>query len=143
MLHVNILYNVLQKWSSNAVQHSLDNCTKSVTEIKESLSAGESETETGPPKKRLKSNNTPLAKEAYDLMILQAKEHFQKTNHLMSFDLIDPEQVHRFKVVFPDEQLAVKCYPMLCREKLRSELKMLYSSSEFERVKTVSTLRKV
>ncbi|MBN3272919.1 CTNA3 protein, partial [Polyodon spathula] len=94
-LHIDIFYNALQKWCSNtvAVKHSLDNFTKSVTEIKEGLSTGESETETGPPTKRLNSNNTPLPKEASDLMILQAKEQFQKTNHLMPILLIQNDSI--------------------------------------------------
>ena len=62
----------------------------------------------------------------------------------MSFQLIDPELFPLFKNTFPQKQLDIACehYPMLCREKLKGELMVMYSSVEFaDLTSTMSLLR--
>ena len=62
----------------------------------------------------------------------------------MSFQLIDPELFPLFKNTFPQKQLDIACkhYPMLCREKLKGELIVMYSNVEFaDLTSTMSLLR--
>lgn len=59
----------------------------------------------------------------------QSKAHFEQAQHLVSFELIDPELFLQFKERLPQKQLdiAIKHFPLICKEKL----KLLYTGAEF------------
>lgn len=78
-------------------------------------------------------------------MIAQSKARFEKAHHLVSFELIDPELFPVFKTSFPEKQLdiAFQHFPMICKEKLKGELMVMYSSAEFEGLKSALSLMRM
>lgn len=71
-------------------------------------------------------------------MIEQSKACFDKAQHLVSFELIDPELILLFQTSFPEKQLdiASEHFTMICREKLKGELMVMYSSVELAGLKS-------
>jgi hypothetical protein len=96
-----------------------------------------------PIKRARKDVNTSAeAKEACDITVNQMKHRFEEAHHTKCFSLIEPELFAAHKVAFPRELVinALKYYPMLSKDKLESELSVLYRHDTFANVKTVLAL---
>lgn len=75
-------------------------------------------------------------------MMEQSKSHFEKVQHLVSFELIDPEPFQQFRESFPQKQpdIASKYFPITCREKLKGELIVFYTVAGFAGLNSVISL---
>ncbi|KAM6925872.1 zinc finger MYM-type protein 1-like [Lycodopsis pacificus] len=75
-----------------------------------------------------------LATEVCDTILMQAKERFSFTQHLVSTTLLHGELFPQHSVRFPDSALetTVEAYPMLNQAKLKTELSLIYENSEFK-----------
>ncbi|KAK7889374.1 hypothetical protein WMY93_024934 [Mugilogobius chulae] len=115
----------------------------SMTEIKDKLATDDVEpnpdTRTRRPQR---TNNIQIATQCCDIMMEQLKVRFEKARHLAAFELIDPEFFPHFKDEFPQNQLLIasEFYPMICKEKLKSELTVIYNGAEFAGLKSASSL---
>ncbi|XP_030263660.1 uncharacterized protein LOC115575596 [Sparus aurata] len=142
-MHVDILYNILQKRTTDSLKtrQALENFSCSIPELKDKLTTDDNQPHpdadtaaaAATPRRARRSDNVSVATQCCDIMIEQSKARFEKARHLVSFQLIDPELFPLFKNTFPQKQLDIACehYPMLCREKLKGELMVMYSSVEF------------
>ncbi len=141
LLHVDILYSILQKRNTDPLKtrQALDNFSRSITEVKDKLASDD--TQSNPdadtaaaeaPCRTQQCNNVSVAAHCCDIMIKQSKARFEKARHLESFELIDPELFPTFKTSFPQKQLdiASESFLMICKEKLKGELMVMYSSAE-------------
>lgn len=78
------------------------------------------------------ADNVSVAAQCCDVMMEQSKACFEKAGNLVSFELMDPERFPQFRESFPQTQLdiASKHFPMICREKPKGELIVLYTGAE-------------
>ncbi|XP_051538788.1 uncharacterized protein LOC127432047 isoform X2 [Myxocyprinus asiaticus] len=69
-----------------------------------------------------------------DTNLMDAKERFSFTQHLISATLLHGELFPQHSVKFPDAALetTVEAYPMLNKAKLKTELSLIYENSEFK-----------
>ena len=82
---------------------------------------------------RLDSDNRAVehdAKEACDIIITQIGDRFESNEVLRAFSIVDPQKFSTFKNSFPANYLIVisYAYPMLNKEKLKSELSAAYNN---------------
>lgn len=73
------------------------------------------------------------AKEICDVVASKVKDRFSYTGHLEASILVDGTNFESFSKVFPQGKLDNVClfYPMLVREKLKSELQIVYKRNDF------------
>ena len=90
----------------------------------------------------LRTSKRVAAKEICDSVILQTKERFQFTNHLLAANLFQAENFGSFEKQFPHSLLNQACiaYPFLDKPKLRTELEILYMRNDFRTVSGATTL---
>ncbi|XP_072042789.1 zinc finger MYM-type protein 1-like [Amphiura filiformis] len=151
MPHVDILYAKLQKRNisvdevDKAVQAFIRDLKKLRSEI-DSISVTQDEDQSASnTRKRRRDDMQSLkssCKEACDTMIVQATDRFTVVGNLIPLQLVDPTSFSAYAANFPDEkfeQVAV-FYPMIVKEKLKTELTVLYSSSEFQSSKSSLSL---
>lgn len=136
MPHVDILYNQLQmrKTDSIKVSHSVKNFLQIADGLRKSLDTASSEEEPHENKRqRRESNRVADAKEVCDRITVETKCRFESTSHLDVCKLLDSENFQEFSRNFPEHilDLAVTTYPMLNRNKLKSELSLIYERPEF------------
>uniref|UniRef100_H3AIY8 HAT C-terminal dimerisation domain-containing protein n=1 Tax=Latimeria chalumnae TaxID=7897 RepID=H3AIY8_LATCH len=117
--HVDVLYSQLQN-SINKVRESIEDLNES-----EFPRRSRSRTEI----KTMKQ----VAQEVYDIIIVHAKECFAFTKHLVSAKLLQSDLFERHNQCFPLQALTdtVQAYPMLNKEKLHTELSVIYGKPEF------------
>ncbi|XP_042213104.1 zinc finger MYM-type protein 1-like [Homarus americanus] len=74
-----------------------------------------------------------VAKKVCDIIIVNAKERFAFTKHLVSAKLLQSDLFEKHNQGFPMQALndTVQTYPMLNRERLRTELCIIYEKPEF------------
>ncbi|MED6246153.1 hypothetical protein ATANTOWER_013560 [Ataeniobius toweri] len=74
-----------------------------------------------------------LSKKICDTILCHAKDKFSFTSHLVSTVLLDGELFDQHQKTFPEEALntTVRAYPVLHKEKLRTELSLIYESPDF------------
>ncbi len=86
--------------------------------------------------------NRAAAKEACDLIVNQLQDRFSNTEYVQAFRLIDPTFFSSFRATFPDESLNIACtnYAMLSKERLKTELKVLYTNQIFAPLSTTVEL---
>ncbi|KAK7878088.1 hypothetical protein WMY93_031235 [Mugilogobius chulae] len=145
LMHVDTLYSVLQKRTTDALitRQAREKFCSSMTEIKNKLAIDDvqpnPDTRTRRPQR---TNNIQIATQCCDIMMEQLKVRFEKARHLAAFELIDPEFFPQFNDTFPQNQLIIasEFYPMICKEKLTSELIVIYSGAEFAGLKSASSL---
>lgn len=151
-MHVDILYNILQKQTTDPLKtrQALENFSSPIADLKEKLTIDAAQAhpdaDTADAAARLrrtqKSDNVSVAIRCYDIMIEQSKACFQKAQHSVSFELIDPQLFPQFKISFPQKQLdiASKYFPVICKEKLKGELVVMYSGVELKGLTSAMSL---
>ncbi|CAH1112705.1 unnamed protein product [Psylliodes chrysocephalus] len=89
---------------------------------------------TSPPKKRNQSTSfSAQTKEMCDILINQAKDRFQFTDHLLASKLFYFEKFVEYHRHFPtdDFDTVTKTYNFFQKEKLKSELSVIYGRKDF------------
>lgn len=138
LLHVDILYSILQKQNMDPLKtrQALENFSCSIAELKEKLTADDTQVHpdadtaaAATPRRRRRSENVSVAAQCCEIMMEQSKACSGKARHLLSFELTDPELCPLFKTSFQRKQLdiASEHFPMICKEKLKGELIVMYS----------------
>ncbi|XP_072028442.1 zinc finger MYM-type protein 1-like [Amphiura filiformis] len=148
MPHVDILYAILQKRkiSVDEVNKQVETFMKEIRNMRSSIdSMSFDQNEDEPPSKRRRTDVESIkraCKEACDIMIVQAADRFSSVGNLVPLQLVDPNLFPSFAKEFPTEKLALvtELYPMVVKEKLRTELTVLYSRDEFQTAKSSLTL---
>ncbi|KAM6913876.1 uncharacterized protein PEZ65_014391 [Lycodopsis pacificus] len=143
MPNVDMLFNQLQKRNIDPVfiKSLVQRFTDSIRMIRASVSSpcGDSASDQQhQPKKQRRmlgpGEQQRLATEVCDTILMQAKERFAFTQHLISTTLLHGELFPQHSVRFPDSALetTVEAYPMLNQAKLKTELSLIYENSEFK-----------
>ncbi|XP_078545046.1 zinc finger MYM-type protein 1-like [Lissotriton helveticus] len=83
-----------------------------------------------------------IGKEICDIVIVQAKERFSFTKHLVTATLLQSKEFARYDESFPERALnqAVEAYPMLKKEQLRTELTVLYGMPVYRKATSALSL---
>lgn len=78
------------------------------------------------------TNGTAAEKEMCDVIIMNCRERFHFTNHLEASELLQVNSSPTYSIIFPNNELskAVEAYLMLKKEKLRTELTVLYTRED-------------
>ncbi|KAJ4925868.1 hypothetical protein JOQ06_008054 [Pogonophryne albipinna] len=100
---------------------------------------------TDEPGRRVSSTVMKVIKEACDTVISQVEQRFSQSDHLIAAKLVDSSffPQHVLSLPTPELDCAVKCWPALGnKEKLKSELTMLYRHSELHTGNTALSLLK-
>jgi hypothetical protein len=93
------------------------------------------------PKRKRNTNKTACGIVCCDIILKEAEERFGATKHLECFSLVDPAKFNDFKSQFPRDLCSCsKYYPFKQEEKLKSELRVLYSTEEFKGINSISAL---
>jgi hypothetical protein len=148
MPHVD-LYDQLQCRNANSLTiHSAlgDFCNAVYTIRNEIFLTSEISGEPPEFKKRKRNEDLAvLAKEVCDTFCFQAKEWFKFTGHLSAAKLLVSKQFPLYNQEFPSKELdeAVLAYPMLNKERLQTELSVLYERKEFHQVSGALNLHKI
>ncbi|XP_072384690.1 uncharacterized protein [Diabrotica undecimpunctata] len=139
MPQVDVLYNALQKTKTDPLE-----INKKVTDferymnsvrnsIDDTIDQGSSLCVEPLPTKRLWKDNSPVdhrraSIEVCDIIINCANDRFAFKNHLLATSLLYPEQFDNYCDNFPDDNLSLTCasYPNLDRERLKTELSVIY-----------------
>lgn len=87
-------------------------------------------------KRNQKKKEDELKREAIevcDVIISQAKERFDFTGHLVASNLFLVENFEKYFKHFPEEyfNLTINVYPYFDDKKMKTELQIIYSRSEF------------
>ncbi|XP_051808999.1 zinc finger MYM-type protein 1-like isoform X2 [Acanthochromis polyacanthus] len=143
MPHVDMLYSQLQKRSIDSVfvhrvmQHFTDN----VQMIRDSLPTVSEEHHSCVPQQPLAKKRRTLgpdelqriATEVCDTILGHAKERFAFTKHLISATLLQGDRFQEYNGQFPEAALntTMEAYPMLNKCKLKTELSLIFSSTQF------------
>ncbi|GLV36317.1 uncharacterized protein CBL_08811 [Carabus blaptoides fortunei] len=77
-----------------------------------------------------------IAKEVCDTIIVQMKERFSYRGHLEAASLLNSENFLSYSIHFPKLTLnsVVECYPVLDKEKLKTELEVIYLREDFRNI---------
>ncbi|PSN44880.1 hypothetical protein C0J52_06194 [Blattella germanica] len=141
MPHVDILFNQLQNRNLDAskVQTYLSSFTTEVNKIRDSVGSIEIERD-NQNSKRINVSNTQTrvaaAKEVCDVILTQKDVRFQFTDHLCISTILQETNFSKFSVEFPEKMLheCVKLFPFFDKEKLHTELSVIYSRDEFRNI---------
>ncbi|XP_030762931.1 zinc finger MYM-type protein 1-like [Sitophilus oryzae] len=151
MPHVDILYNELQKRIIDSVEISRclklfkENITtirnQKMHEIMEKAKSFENIIDT----KRLKFNDETWkisATEVCDVIINVAEDRFQYTDQLNAANLLICEKFEWYDLTFPQDYFTetMKSYPFLEKQRLKTELTVLYSSEEYRNFSSCAVL---
>ena len=152
MPHVEVLYDVLQsrEISIDMVRKALDTFTTSINNIRRDLSKtsqaestqDDSVPSTSKRRKMTASQMRSACIEACDIINVQAKERFSSTGNLIPLQLVDPALFSKYRAAFPINKLntLTQYYPMISKEKLRTQLEVLYSNEEWHEAQSSLTL---
>ncbi|XP_072384441.1 zinc finger MYM-type protein 1-like [Diabrotica undecimpunctata] len=139
MPQVDVLYNALQKTKTDPLE-----INKKVTDferymnsvrnsIDDTIDQGSSLCVEPLPTKMLWKDNSPVGHrrasiEVCDIIINCANDRFAFKNHLLATSLLYPEQFDNYCDNFTDDNLSLTCasYPNLDRERLKTELSVIY-----------------
>ncbi|CAL9687151.1 unnamed protein product [Knipowitschia caucasica] len=142
MPHVDILYSQLQKRTIDSVfvQGIMQKFTDNIQKIRDSLFTlcGEhSGSRSQLAKKRRTLGPGELQRvstEVCDTILVHAKQRFAFTKHLISATLLQADRFQQYHSQFPEAALntTVEAYPMLNKNKLKTELSLIYSNDEFK-----------
>ncbi|XP_018328999.1 zinc finger MYM-type protein 1 isoform X3 [Agrilus planipennis] len=144
MPHVDILFNQLQKGSIDPieVETAVHNFEKGINHIRNNIDdiiiEASSNVCTEPQEKKIKRahigrfNHRIAALEICDLITNSAKDRFMFNDHLLAASLFFSEHFGEYWSKFPDDKLATTCiaYPTLEKERLRTELSVIYSRND-------------
>jgi hypothetical protein len=146
MSHVDILYNQIQARQVDAVK--VKNAGTEFISAIDKIRNGTDATVTEEVKedchpdgredkgRRIELHRIPDAKKVCDRITGEARERFQCTNHLDGSKLLDSFHFAEYSKKFPDSilHLAVESYPILNKNRLRTELSVLYERRDFRNV---------
>ncbi|XP_063744992.1 uncharacterized protein LOC134868048 [Eleginops maclovinus] len=119
------------------IKRALQNFTSSIQAIRDQSSSQQQQQEApGTTRSRRalgEQEKQRLSKEICDTILGHAKARFSFTSHLVSAVLLEAELFDRHRTTFPEEALntTVRAYPMLHKERLRTELSLIYESPDF------------
>ncbi|XP_042306384.1 uncharacterized protein LOC121921841 [Sceloporus undulatus] len=130
--------------NSIAVRKAASDFVSAISSVRDSIGSLYCEV---PPESMLARGKTKvildhIASEACNIIIAHAKERFAFTSHLVSATLVQGTLFRAHNRTFPQEALdqTVKAYPMLEKERLKTELCVLYKMKELYSCTSVSAL---
>ncbi|XP_030612064.1 zinc finger MYM-type protein 1-like [Archocentrus centrarchus] len=142
MPHVDLLYAKLQKKviDSVCIQESIQQFQQDIQKIRNSLHSmvGQSSVGSSQPVKKRRTlsveDHERIAAEVCDIILGHTRERFSFTNHLVSATLLQGDRFEQYNTAFPEDALSntLKAYPVLNRDKLKTELTLIYSKEEFK-----------
>lgn len=143
--HVDTLFNQFQSRNKDSVQllKDIENFKKAILIIREATDEIQKtvEDEHGTiDNKRKKINpecrNSVIAKEVCDIIIFQSIERFSYRGHLEAASLLSPENFLTYSKTFPKALLdsVVGFYAMVSKEKLKTELEVIYMRDDFKNI---------
>ena len=132
MPHVDIMFSQLQARNIDAAKANanLKVFNSTIQKIRD-----ECDTIVSPPeprKRKFNNDRLPAAKEVCDVILMQCRERFSYINHLEASKLLLVNNFALYAKNFPSYELAqaVAAYPMLEKDKLRTELSVLYTRED-------------
>ncbi|XP_069078972.1 protein zwilch homolog isoform X1 [Pleurodeles waltl] len=138
MAHVDALYNQLQKQDidTTSVHRATEDFASSiycVRECVEQLGCRLPENSMFPSHKMDIKTLNQVAKEVCDILVVHIKGRFTFTKHLVSAKLLRSKLFESHDKSFPVDAVidALGAYPTLNRERLNTELSLIYSRPEF------------
>jgi hypothetical protein len=157
MPHVDVLFEELQKRKVDPVElkNAVECFTASMNKIKETkISEVKEEVEEGvsleledqiPKRRRTEAkheNNRAAALEVCDVIIDVAKERFAFSGHLVAAWLFFSEKFSEYNIDFPERELttAVAAYSMLDKQRLKTELSVIYMREEYKSITGATSL---
>ncbi|XP_073337216.1 zinc finger MYM-type protein 1-like [Pagrus major] len=131
MPHVNILYSQLQKRTIDSVfvQGIMQQFTDNIQKISGSVSQlAKKRRILGP------GDLQRVATEVCDTILGHAEHRFAFTKHLISATLLQADRFQQYRSQFPEAALntTMEAYPLLNKNKLKTELALIYSNDEFK-----------
>ena len=150
--HADILYAVLQthKISVDVVLNAVESFKTAIANARDEIDDIESpdtaEGQEGEPSRKRSRTTTEsmkaACKEACDIMHLQASDRFESVGHLTVLQLVGPDQFKDFAKEFPTHtfETVSTFYPTIAKEKLKTELSILYDRREFHGAKSAVSL---
>ncbi|KAE9522185.1 hypothetical protein AGLY_017445 [Aphis glycines] len=153
MPHVDCLYSSVQARKTDPVQ--VNNAVKSfineIIKIRDNMSSicstvfNQSDINYIIHSNKRKTNEDPnttkriIALEVCDVLITQAKDRFSFNEHLTTALLFQNEYYPKFNDKFPIDyfQKTINCYPFFTKERLRTELEVIYSRDDFRLLKGI------
>jgi hypothetical protein len=157
MPHVDVLFEELQRRKVDPVElkNAVECFTASMNKIKETkISEVKEEVEEGvsleledqiPKRRRTEAehgNNRAAALEVCDVIIDVAKERFAFSGHLVAASLFFSEKFSEYNIDFPERELttAVAAYSMLDKQRLKTELSVIYMREEYKSITGATSL---
>jgi hypothetical protein len=157
MPHVDVLFEELQRRKVDPVElkNAVECFTASMNKIKETkISEVKEEVEEGvsleledqiPKRRRTEAkheNNRAAALEVCDVIIDVAKERFAFSGHLVAAWLFFSEKFSEYNIDFPERELttAVAAYSMLDKQRLKTELSVIYMREEYKSITGATSL---
>lgn len=95
--------------------------------------------------KKTDENLSVVAKEVCDTVIQQLKNRFENSEIFHSFSIVDPKLFPIYRENFPTELIETFCEnykELVLKEKLKSELSVIYTNDTFKDMRRVSELLK-
>ena len=133
MPHIDILYAQLQSRQIDACQlkSHLDEFYRHINKVRNDLDQQDA-FPTESKRRKVTSNRSVEAKEVCDIISFQCRERFSFSGHLEANKLFLASNFAAYISQFPVEQLqsTVNAYPMLNKDKLQSELSVLYERKD-------------
>ncbi|XP_053140774.1 zinc finger MYM-type protein 1-like [Hemicordylus capensis] len=146
MLHVDILHSQLQATAAGfvAVRKAILDFVSAISSVRNSIGSlfVELPQQSQLPRGKTKATLERVASEVCDIIIADAKERFAFTSHLASATLVQGNLFPAHNQRFPQQAFdeTIDAYPVLKKDKLKTELSILYKRQEFYCCKDASTL---
>lgn len=142
MPNVDILYNQLQNRLADVatVRCYISNFVRAIDGIRNSIDENTEHEGSENSNKRRQVNDSrsriAAAKEVCDVILTQVNTRFQFINHLQISTLLMSSSFAKFCKTFPEEELSecAKLFAIFDKEKMHTELSVLYSREEFRNV---------
>lgn len=135
MSHVDILYNQLQHHNANSssIYNAVNKFLEAIMNERNRLPSVTDQQEDTPLMKKRKtlSHNLVSAKEVCDIICYQIKERFSFNKHLSAAKLLNFSLSKDNISSSPEFAETIEAYPFLCKERLETELSVLYERQEF------------
>lgn len=153
MPHVDILYAQMQSrnMESVAMYRALDEFYRCINNIRndpflEIQSNDSNDTSSGNTRTKFsKKSLKAAAKEVCDSIVFQAKERFNFIKHLSAAQLFVCDNFKNYAKQFPTPALneTVEAYPILNKDRLLTELSVLYDRAEFQQATNAAHILKI
>nr|CAH7759839.1 unnamed protein product [Callosobruchus chinensis] len=139
--HVEVLYNQIQSRNTDDVQlhrdiETFETCVAYVKSETEDIQNDTEKSYAAAKRRREESSRSVYAKEVCNVIVAQIKDRFSFRGHLQAEELFVTESFEEFSKDFPANVLDAVCaaYPFLCQSRLKTELEVIYSRSDFRHV---------